>query len=237
MNKFYVYVHRRLSDNKPFYVGKGKGNRAYSLSGRNDYWKNTAKKHGFSVELVFEELNEEDAFQCEKDTILEFKYFGYPLTNLTDGGEGTSGYKQSAETRKLISDSITGLKRSDETKQKISDAFKGVKRSENAVIKTAKSNTGKRRTDSTRKLMSLLAKQRASESDLSAKMTGMNNPSASHEIHKFVNIKTGEMFVGTRIQLCDRYNINPSTLRNLFGNRRKSAAGWSLLKEEDAKQI
>lgn len=119
MNNFYVYVHRRLSDNKPFYVGKGKGNRAYSLSGRNDYWKNTAKKHGFSVELVFEELNEEDSFQCEKDTILEFTYFGYPLTNLTSGGEGSSGIKFTDKQRLNIANGLRNKRYKDVVKNKI----------------------------------------------------------------------------------------------------------------------
>ena len=97
---YYVYVHRRLTDGQPFYVGKGKNGRAWAFSGRSQYWENIVKKHGYSVDLVFSELTESDAFQCEVDTILEFKYFGYPLCNMTNGGEGLSGFKWTPDQMK-----------------------------------------------------------------------------------------------------------------------------------------
>lgn len=92
-NSFYVYVHRRISDNLPFYVGKGRGKRYNSTSGRNAWWKRTVQKHGFYSEIVFFNLTEEESFLLEIDTIKEFRYFGYPLTNMTDGGEGSCGLK------------------------------------------------------------------------------------------------------------------------------------------------
>lgn len=109
-NVFYVYLHRRKTDNKVFYVGKGKGRRAYTKTSRSQWWKSVSDKHGLIVEVVFENLSEEEAFQIEKDTILEFKYFGYPLVNLTNGGEGMSGYKQPEEQRKRVSEKLQGRK-------------------------------------------------------------------------------------------------------------------------------
>ena len=109
-NIFYVYLHRRKTDNKVFYVGKGKGRRAYTKTSRSQWWKSVSDKHGLIVEVVFENLSEEEAFQIEKDTILEFKYFGYPLVNLTNGGEGMSGYKQPEEQRKRVSEKLQGRK-------------------------------------------------------------------------------------------------------------------------------
>jgi hypothetical protein len=94
---FYVYVHRRLSDNKPFYVGKGKSRRAWDCKNRNKHWNNIVDKHGLVVEIVFDSLLETEAFQCEIDTILEFKYFNYELCNYTNGGEGLSGFKWTEE--------------------------------------------------------------------------------------------------------------------------------------------
>jgi len=35
---FYVYEHIRRDSFLPFYVGKGKDNRAYKKIGRNKYW-------------------------------------------------------------------------------------------------------------------------------------------------------------------------------------------------------
>jgi len=107
-NKFYVYIHRRLSDNKPFYVGKGSGKRAWDFTetGRNLYWHRVRNKHGINVEIVFDNLTEEEAFQCEKDTILEFNYFGYALTNLTSGGEGSSGLAFTDQQRLNIANGL-----------------------------------------------------------------------------------------------------------------------------------
>jgi hypothetical protein len=108
MSNFYVYVHRRITDGLPFYVGKGSGNRAWQFAGkqRNPYWHNVRNKHGVEVEIVFENLTEEEAFQCEKDTIIEFNYFGYSLTNLTTGGEGSSGINFTDQQRLNIANGL-----------------------------------------------------------------------------------------------------------------------------------
>lgn len=108
MNKYYVYVHRRLSDNQPFYVGKGSGNRAWDFStkGRNPYRHRVKNKHGVQVEIVFDNLNEDDALKCEKDAILEFNYFGYKLTNMTSGGEGSSGLDFTDQQRLNIANGL-----------------------------------------------------------------------------------------------------------------------------------
>ena len=108
MSKFYVYIHRRVTDGKPFYVGKGSGNRAWQFMGkqRNPYWHRVKNKHGVSVEIVFDNLTENEAFQCEKDTILEFNYFGYDLTNLTKGGEGSSGINFTDQQRLNIAEGL-----------------------------------------------------------------------------------------------------------------------------------
>lgn len=170
-NTFYVYLHRRKTDNKVFYVGKGKGKRAYSKHGRSDWWKRTVEKHGFVVEVVFSALSEEDAFQCEKDTILEFRYFDHPLVNLTDGGEGMSGHKPSAETIAKRAESLRGKKRTPEQCKRISESITGrklsssvvegmvrrrtgVKRPPDSIRKTAEANRGKKRTLEQRKRMS-----------------------------------------------------------------------------------
>lgn len=102
-NEFYVYLHRRASDNKVFYVGKGKGKRAWAKRGRNDRWNKTYNKHGLIVEIAFDNLTEEEAFELEKQTVLEMRHcYGNTNCNLTDGGEGASGAKASEYTRELI---------------------------------------------------------------------------------------------------------------------------------------
>ena len=49
---FYVYYHRRLSDDKIFYVGKGSGKRAWSTSGRSEAWFKIANEYGWRVETL-----------------------------------------------------------------------------------------------------------------------------------------------------------------------------------------
>ena len=38
-NDFVVYIHVRLDNNQPFYVGKGRKYRPYDFTNRNKYWK------------------------------------------------------------------------------------------------------------------------------------------------------------------------------------------------------
>jgi hypothetical protein len=142
MNNFYVYVHRRLSDNRPFYVGKGKGNRAYKKSGRNLRWLRTVNKHGYAVEIVFDSLEETEALQCEKDIILEFKYFGYDLCNMTDGGEGRSGSKVSEETKLKLSKVHLGKPKTPEAIEKTRLGSLGLKRTPEQKLKNSLAQIG-----------------------------------------------------------------------------------------------
>lgn len=121
-DRFYVYLHRKLSDNSVFYVGKGCGSRAWNQHGRNKYWKNIVNKHGLEVEILFDNLDENTALQVEKDTILEFKYFGYSLCNITEGGESPRFTK---ETLEKLSVAGKGRKKSDAHKLAISAAHIG----------------------------------------------------------------------------------------------------------------
>lgn len=102
-NSFYVYAHYRLSDDKLFYIGKGKNKRAWVKNKRNTYWNNVVNKHGFRVLILAQNLTETEAYELEKQTIELFKAMYCPLTNLTEGGMGGKGYVVSEETRKKMS--------------------------------------------------------------------------------------------------------------------------------------
>jgi hypothetical protein len=90
MNHFYVYAHARASDGKVFYIGKGRGNRAFSKDGRNKYWARVVDKHGLNVRLIKSDMSEPCAFSLERAMIAALGRKN--LCNLTDGGEGPSGY-------------------------------------------------------------------------------------------------------------------------------------------------
>lgn len=137
VNKFYVYFHIKPNTNEVFYVGKGNGNRAFSLKNRSNFWKQTVKKHGLKIEFINTKLSEKRAFELEKIYIKKFgrRDLGNgSLVNMTDGGDGRSGLICSEETRLKISKVGIGRTNknkggtiSEETKQKISQSNLGNK--------------------------------------------------------------------------------------------------------------
>lgn len=86
---YYIYLHRRLDTNEVFYVGKGKNNRAYSKANRNKYWINIVDKVGYSIEILYKNLLESDAFKKEIEMIKMLS----PVANLTKGGEGGNTFE------------------------------------------------------------------------------------------------------------------------------------------------
>jgi hypothetical protein len=106
MNNFYVYIYRHPETSEPFYVGKGKGNRAYEHlkccdSDSNKHKVNTIKKilrETNSIPVIDfykTEMSEDEAFKLEIELIKTIgrkdKKTG-PLCNMTDGGDGGAGY-------------------------------------------------------------------------------------------------------------------------------------------------
>ena len=215
MSEFYVYLHRRASDNTPFYVGKGKGQRAWHFYNRNRYWNNVKEKHGVIVEVIFDNLTEEESLQVEKDTILELTYFGYPLTNLTSGGEGAT---PSLETRLKMSISRKGRKMSEESIKKTADWHRGRKRSEETCQRISDSLKGKK-----------VPRERAIRSGLSR--TGVLSAIADKTIYSFLH-ENGTQFTGTRLELCEKFNLNRKLINKLFYTKpRKTSQSWSLIGE------
>jgi len=145
----YVYEHIRNDTKTVFYVGKGQNKRAYSKHKRNIYWHNIVNKAGgFTVNFIAKNIDEELALLCEVERIDQLKRLGFKLSNITEGGEGSSGYKHTAESLKKISEASkafmtgrkmpkesiekmratkTGMLASEETKQKISKSLMGNK--------------------------------------------------------------------------------------------------------------
>ena len=121
-----VYRHRRLDINEIFYTGIGKSkSRAYQIRSRNEFWKNITNKTDYSVEIIAENLNVEDAKELECFLIQEYgrKDLGLgQLVNLTDGGDGCINF--SDITKNKISQSLKGKFQSEETKLKRSISLK-----------------------------------------------------------------------------------------------------------------
>lgn len=102
MAEYYTYVHARPESTDAtgiFYVGKGKGKRAYDFNRRaqNPHYANVVDKHGAPSVGILPCSSEEMAFDLEVGLIKCLRRMGVTLTNMSDGGEGQSGYRFSEE--------------------------------------------------------------------------------------------------------------------------------------------
>lgn len=69
---YYVYTHSNPKTNKIFYVGKGKGGRAWDRKRENEWHKYIAKIGGqYNVNIISENLTEGEALRIESELILE----------------------------------------------------------------------------------------------------------------------------------------------------------------------
>lgn len=125
-NLYYTYAYLR-ENGTPYYIGKGKGDRAY---GRRR--KGVKRPHDENRILILKrDLTENEAFRHEKYMISVFgrKDLGTGiLLNRSDGGEGNSGYKHTEETKIRISETSSGRKLKPRTKlhrERLSAALRG----------------------------------------------------------------------------------------------------------------
>ena len=114
---------------------------------------NAMRKYGTEA-FTITEL--ESGFNSEDDlNEAEIRYISElsPQYNMTDGGEGTSGFTftQSEESRKKIREFHKGNPKSEEHKRKISEALKGRNRSEETKKKISEYRKGKTLSEETKK--------------------------------------------------------------------------------------
>jgi hypothetical protein len=171
---YYVYAYLRKSNNTPYYIGKGKDNRAY-------------KKHiGVTTPLdkskiVFLEtsLSEIGSLALERRMI---RWYGRKdlgtgiLNNRTDGGEGVSGYVTPPDRRAAISRANTGegngmygKTHTGDAKRRISIGHTGIRLSDEHKEAVGAAHRGKSLTDEHR-------------AKCSKKLSGKNNPNYGKKI-------------------------------------------------------
>lgn len=141
-NKFYVYGHYTKDTNELFYVGKGTGFRAWSRYKRSRWWSRIINKHGLEIKLLFEDLTESEAHKKEMELIQQYGRRNNNtgiLINLTEGGEGISGYKHTESTKCIISNKLSGRTLSETHKTAISKSNMG-----RIVSEEEKNNMSKR---------------------------------------------------------------------------------------------
>jgi hypothetical protein len=98
--KFYTYAYLR-EDRTPYYIGKGKRNRAYIKHHKGI----SVPKNRSRIIFLKQNITEEEAFKHEKYMIAVFGRIDLGtgiLHNKTDGGEGSSGAIRSEEWKRNI---------------------------------------------------------------------------------------------------------------------------------------
>jgi hypothetical protein len=139
---FYVYQYLR-EDGSPYYIGKGKNNRAWL---RNKKERIRKPPNNDRIIIVKDNLTEHEAHILEIELIAQYgrKDLGTGiLHNLTDGGEGGSGRKNSQEHVRAMAEANKGNKYN-----------LGRKHSKDAIDKIRSAHLGKKRSDETKKKLS-----------------------------------------------------------------------------------
>ena len=263
-DQFYTYFHTRNDTGAVFYVGKGKGLRAHS-SKRNALWKRISEKHGHTVHIASEWPTEAEAFEHEKFLIACFRDMGVPLANMTDGGEGVSGFVLTDAMKSKLSKSLRmgflehperaakisialkgrvspnkGRVASKETRKKISDANSGRKHSEESLKKISESQIGRVMSEETKSKMSAAAKARKAREG-----NTFFAPSATKEQLAEWRKKSSDAQIGKKLSNEHKSKISAAGIGRVSANKGKilpeewrakmSAAGKGRPKSEEHK--
>jgi hypothetical protein len=250
--KFYVYVLIDPITDKVFYVGKGTGNRlrehkkeAVNKKHYNKHLENTILKilstgNDLKYDKIFSTDIEEEAFIKEIETIL---FFGLSnLCNLTEGGEGSSGYKHTEEAIEKMKAFVSqrdwngknnpnygGGNWTEETKKRFSEyqkvnllgeknPFFGKNHSDIARAKMSKYHKGKILTEVHKlKISENHAFKGKKRPEHSIKMSGENNPKAklTFEIVNEIRLKYNLGDTSYR-KLAVEYHVDHTTVADII---------------------
>lgn len=234
--KFYVYVHRYATGPKVgqvFYVGKGSGDRwMYGGSGRNTHWRRIVNKYDFIPETVLSNLSEVCAFSFERALI---PFYGKEnLCNMTDGGEGTSGIKQSLETCKLISKRAKGRLSDPKMHWHTEEIISTWWNSDGSIIKGSHLDVNKKtgldlgclKRVQSGTFFSYKGWKVAGVRNYQGK-GGVNNNTSNRKV--FICSKYGfPNFIGCKSDFCNFYSYDPNNAYAVFSGKCKTMDGWTV---------
>lgn len=255
MNNYYVYLHRKATNGEVFYVGKGSGNRAWSKGNRSKFWKDTANKYGFTVEIYIVNVQEWYAYEVERELIA---YYGRrdkgtgTLVNMTNGGGGKySEYDDYKRERlsNLISESkkdknkysftnvyteVTEICTKSELQEKYGLPVGNIGRLFNEELNCKQNRVsvcGWVLTENYEEYKKYILKGFAGE----------YNPNADNNTYTFYNYIEDDTFIGTRLSFCEYSGLNRIEICQFFSKDQVyTLRGWcipELLDEEKFKLI
>jgi group I intron endonuclease len=182
-------------------------------------------EQAFEIKPIASAKTLENLKEVEKDLIIQFQTkvpFGY---NLTDGGDGVFGFKQSEEQKKRNGDLKRGTKASEETKQKMrvahsgeKNGFYGKNHTEEAKRKNAEAHMGKvghwlgkPRNEETRKKISESLKGKVgkphteeTKKKLSLAHTGKKQAPPSLETRKKLSLATKKVWEARKLKQIEK---------------------------------
>ena len=258
--EFYVYKHIRLDNNTCFYIGKGKGDRK-DIPTRNTHHDRISERYGHKVVVIKNNLTEKDAFELEREIIEDYVFtFGYGidiegyrdfsnkkyLTNCTWGGEGSSGYNFSEDTKMKISNSLKGNIVSEETKKKQSNSqkerWKNMSNERKEELGNIFSKNVKKYWENVDKKAKKEKSKHVSETRIKNETAkGKNNPMygkhhSKETIEKLskkvINITTGEIFNSIK-DGAKKYGLIPNSISQCCSGRYKTSGGFKWIKLEN----
>ena len=186
----------------------------------NAYLQNSWNKHGID-NFIFEvvEFVDVDKLRIIEQTYLNIrdKHMTYNISD--DASCPMLGLKHTPETREKIGKKAVGRIKSEKTCQLLS------------LLSSGKNNPmyGKKHSPEAIEKMSY-----ASKNQIFTPERRLNQSIGQRETtqYHFINIKTGDEFIGTQFEFKKTISVNPNDI--LF-NKRKHICGWTLYNQEETK--